>query len=168
VSVAAFVLVAAGVLLLLVAAAGLFLLPDALTRQHAATKSGTLALGLILIGAAVYAGDAGWAWRVAAILALLVVTLPVASHMLAQAGRANPGAEARLPEESAPCTARSPPRSGAGGRQFAGRTACCPTGARPFGVANGPSSSPEPPAGGAFRGRDRGRKREMAADVFRS
>ncbi|MCU0990178.1 MAG: monovalent cation/H(+) antiporter subunit G [Xanthomonadales bacterium] len=81
----AFVLVAAGVLLLLVAAAGLFLLPDALARQHAATKSGTLALGLILVGAAVYAGDAGWAWRVAAILALLVVTLPVASHMLARA-----------------------------------------------------------------------------------
>ena len=81
----AFVLVAAGVLLLLVAAAGLFLLPDALARQHAATKSGTLALGLILVGAAVYAGDAGWAWRVAAILVLLVVTLPVASHMLARA-----------------------------------------------------------------------------------
>jgi multicomponent Na+:H+ antiporter subunit G len=56
-----------------------------LARQHAATKSGTLALGLILVGAAVYAGDAGWAWRVAAILTLLVVTLPVASHMLARA-----------------------------------------------------------------------------------
>lgn len=78
-------LVAAGVLLLLVAAAGLFLLPDALARQHAATKSGTLALGLILAGAAIHTGDAGWAWRVAAILALLVVTLPVASHMLARA-----------------------------------------------------------------------------------
>ena len=84
-SVIAFALVLLGVLLLLVAAAGLFLLPDALSRQHAATKSGTLALGLILIGAALYAGDAGWAWRVAAILVLLVVTLPVASHMLARA-----------------------------------------------------------------------------------
>lgn len=81
----ALLLIAAGVLLLLVAAAGLFLLPDALARQHAATKSGTLALGLILAGAAIHAGDAGWAWRVAAILALLVVTLPVASHMLARA-----------------------------------------------------------------------------------
>lgn len=84
-TVLAFALVAAGVLLLLVAAAGLFLLPDALARQHAATKSGTLAMGLMLVGAAIYAGDAGWAWRVAAILALLVVTLPVASHMLARA-----------------------------------------------------------------------------------
>jgi multicomponent Na+:H+ antiporter subunit G len=84
-TVLAFVLVALGVLLLLVAAAGLFLLPDALSRQHAATKSGTLALGLILIGAAVQAGDAGFSWRIGAVLVLLVITLPVASHMLARA-----------------------------------------------------------------------------------
>ena len=81
----ALLLVAAGVLLLLVAAAGLFRLPDALARQHAATKSGTLALGLILAGAAIHAADGEWGWRIAAILALLVVTLPVASHMLARA-----------------------------------------------------------------------------------
>lgn len=84
-SVVALVLVAAGVLLLLVAAAGLFLLPDALARQHAATKSGTLALGLILAGAAIHAADAAWTWRIVAILALLIVTLPVASNMLARA-----------------------------------------------------------------------------------
>ncbi len=84
-SVAGTVLVVLGVLLLLVAAAGLFLLPDALASQHAATKSGTLALGLILIGAALYSGEEGWWWRVVAILVLLVVTLPVASHMLARA-----------------------------------------------------------------------------------
>jgi multicomponent Na+:H+ antiporter subunit G len=96
----AFVLVALGVLLLLVAAAGLFLLPDALSRQHAATKSGTLALGLILIGAAVQAGDAGFSWRVGAVLVLLVVTLPVASHMLARAAARHAYSEAEL--ESAP------------------------------------------------------------------
>lgn len=84
-SIVAFILVALGVLLLLVAAAGLFLLPDALARQHAATKSGTLALGLILIGAALHAGESGFTGRVVAILVLLVITLPVASHMLARA-----------------------------------------------------------------------------------
>lgn len=84
-SAVAFALIAAGVLLLLVAAAGLFLLPDALARQHAATKSGTLALGFILVGTAAYAGDPAWVWRSAAILALLLVTLPVASHLLARA-----------------------------------------------------------------------------------
>jgi multicomponent Na+:H+ antiporter subunit G len=74
-----------GVLLLMVAAAGLFLLPDALSRQHAATKSGTLSLGLILVGAALYSGAPGWWWRVAVILVMLLITLPVASHMLARA-----------------------------------------------------------------------------------
>ena len=77
-------LLALGVLLLLVAAAGLLILPDALARQHAATKSGTLALGLILLGAALLAESDGFGWRVAAIL-LLLVTLPVASHGLARA-----------------------------------------------------------------------------------
>jgi Multisubunit Na+/H+ antiporter, MnhG subunit len=96
IAVIAFVLVAAGVLLLLVAAAGLFLLPDALARQHAATKSGTLALGLILAGAALYAGDAGWTWRVLAILVLLVITLPVASHMLARAAARHAYSEQEL------------------------------------------------------------------------
>lgn len=75
----------AGLALLLVAAAGLFLLPDALARQHAATKSGTLALGIILVGTTLAAETGGWAWRVAVILVLLIVTLPVSSHMLARA-----------------------------------------------------------------------------------
>lgn len=84
-SVLGFVLASAGVLLLAVAALGLFLLPDALSRQHAATKSGTLALGLLLAGAAIVAGDPAWWWRVVLILVFLLLTLPVASHMLARA-----------------------------------------------------------------------------------
>lgn len=78
-------LAAFGCILLVVAAAGLFLLPDALARQHAATKGGTLALSAILVGTALSGGDAGWWWRVAIIVALLFVTLPVSSHMLARA-----------------------------------------------------------------------------------
>jgi multicomponent Na+:H+ antiporter subunit G len=84
-SVAGFVIAVLGVGLLIVAAIGLFRLPDALSRQHAATKSTTLALGLILIGAAIHAPDEGWWWRVTALLLLLLATLPVASHMLARA-----------------------------------------------------------------------------------
>jgi multicomponent Na+:H+ antiporter subunit G len=79
------VLLILGLALLVIAAAGLFLLPDALSRQHAATKSGTLALALILIGAALWAQQPGWAWRVVVILVLLLLTLPVASQMLARA-----------------------------------------------------------------------------------
>ncbi len=91
------VLIALGVTLLVVAAAGLFVLRDALARQHAATKAGTLAVGVILVGIALAAGGgAGWWWRVAAIEAWLLVTLPVASHMLARAAyRAGPASGTR-------------------------------------------------------------------------
>ena len=81
----------AGIVLLLVAAIGLFRLPDALARQHAATKSVTLALGMVLLGLALHqqgvdAALAGSWWsRVGVIVVLLLATLPVASHMLARA-----------------------------------------------------------------------------------
>lgn len=79
------ILVAMGVALLVLSALGLFLLPDALSRQHAATKSATLALGLLLAGVGVHAADAAWWGRVVVIVALLILTLPVAAHMLARA-----------------------------------------------------------------------------------
>ncbi|MCC7035316.1 MAG: monovalent cation/H(+) antiporter subunit G [Acidobacteria bacterium] len=78
-------LVVIGAALLVVAGLGLFLLPDALARQHAATKAGTLALGATMAGIAVIGGTPGWWWRAAAIVLLLFATLPVSSHMLARA-----------------------------------------------------------------------------------
>lgn len=74
-----------GCAVLLVAAAGLFRLRDAVSRQHSATKAGTLGLGLILAGAALIGGDWAWAGRLLAIAVILFATLPVASHMLARA-----------------------------------------------------------------------------------
>ena len=82
--------------LLVVAAFGLFRLPDALARQHAATKSGTLALGLILVGVAAHAGEPGWWIRVALIIGFLFATLPVASHMLARAAARELGSSVPL------------------------------------------------------------------------
>ena len=79
------VVVGLGVALLVVSAIGLFRLPDALARQHAATKSTTLALGFVLVGTALLAGDTGWWIRVGMILFFLVITLPVSSHVLARA-----------------------------------------------------------------------------------
>jgi multicomponent Na+:H+ antiporter subunit G len=74
-----------GTALLVVAALGLWTLPDALARQHAATKAGTLSLALLLVGAGLLAGVEGWWWRIGVVVVLLVCTLPVASHMLARA-----------------------------------------------------------------------------------
>jgi multicomponent Na+:H+ antiporter subunit G len=74
-----------GVALLLVSAIGLFRLPDALARQHAATKSTTLAVGLVLLGVALHRNELAVWLRVALLLGFLVFTLPIAAHLLARA-----------------------------------------------------------------------------------
>jgi multicomponent Na+:H+ antiporter subunit G len=98
----ALIIAVAGVLLLVVAALGLFLLPDALSRQHAATKSATLALGLLLIGVGLHVNDPAWWGRIVAILALLLMTLPVASHMLARAAARHAYTKAELRDADRP------------------------------------------------------------------
>lgn len=79
------VLAVVGGLLLVFAAFGVIVLPDALARQHAATKAGTLALALICVGVMLMIGEVAWTGRLLVILAVLLATLPVASHMLARA-----------------------------------------------------------------------------------
>ncbi len=78
-----------GLAMLVVAALGLFTLPDALSRQHAATKAGTIAIGFILLAVGLWKPDFSWWWRIFAIMGLLMATLPVASHLLARAAAAN-------------------------------------------------------------------------------
>lgn len=80
-----------GAALLAVAALGLLRLPDALARQHAATKAATLALGVMLAGLAVLQPSWEWWIRIGALVALLAATLPIASHALARA--AAPGTD---------------------------------------------------------------------------
>jgi multicomponent Na+:H+ antiporter subunit G len=74
-----------GTLMLVVAAVGVVKLPDALSRQHAATKAGTLALALLCLGAVLSAPAEGSGWRLLAIVLVLLLTMPVASHLLARA-----------------------------------------------------------------------------------
>jgi multicomponent Na+:H+ antiporter subunit G len=89
-----FLLLGAG--LLVVAAWGVVALPDALARQHAATKAGTLALALVCVGAMLASADIEWAWRLVLILGFLLATLPVASHLLARAAVREAGDQAQL------------------------------------------------------------------------
>lgn len=84
-SIVAVILIGIGAALLVIAAWGVIVLPDALSRQHAATKAGTLALALVLIGAWLLMPNSDWAWRLLLILGFLLTTLPVASHLLARA-----------------------------------------------------------------------------------
>jgi multicomponent Na+:H+ antiporter subunit G len=79
------VLLGLGAVLLVIAAWGVIILPDALSRQHAATKAGTLAIALVILGAWMLMPTAEWGWRLGLILGFLLATLPVASHLLARA-----------------------------------------------------------------------------------
>lgn len=86
-------LLVAGALLLVIAAWGVIQLPDALSRQHAATKAGTLALALVCTGAILMVPEGEWLWRLLLILGFLLATLPVASHLLARAAVREAGME---------------------------------------------------------------------------
>lgn len=103
------VIIGLGVLLLVVSAIGLFRLPDALARHHAATKSGTLALGLVLVGVALAAGEPGWWLRVGLILSFLLATLPVAAQMLARAAAREAHEDAELRDAPHVGADRPPP-----------------------------------------------------------
>ena len=95
-TVAGALLIGAGALLLVIAAWGVVTLPDALSRQHAATKAGTLALAFVFAGALLLSPSSAWAWRLAVILGFLMTTLPLASHLLARAAVAEAGLEDAL------------------------------------------------------------------------
>lgn len=90
-------------LVLLIAAIGILRLPDALARQHAATKAGTLAVSLFAVGLALVAGETAWTWRLLVLVTILLTTLPLASHALARAGviegKRSQNAASRLPGE---------------------------------------------------------------------
>lgn len=83
--VVAALLLLTGTVLMVIAAWGVVSLPDALARQHAATKAGTLAASVICLGAMAVFMDPGWSVRLLAIVVFLLATLPVSSHLLARA-----------------------------------------------------------------------------------
>ncbi|BDD86498.1 monovalent cation/H(+) antiporter subunit G [Desulfofustis limnaeus] len=74
-----------GAFFCLMAAVGVARLPDALTRMHAATKAGTLGVGLLVVAEAVVFQELGIALRAASIILLLLFTTPVAAHLIGRA-----------------------------------------------------------------------------------
>ncbi|MBC8131323.1 MAG: monovalent cation/H(+) antiporter subunit G [Rhizobiaceae bacterium] len=69
----------------LVAAIGLLRLPDLYTRMHAASKAGSVGVGLILLALALVAD--GWPEALRALAAILffLLTTPISAHLLAKA-----------------------------------------------------------------------------------
>src|SRR5690606_36547180 len=81
----ALLLKVAGFVFLFAAALGLLRFKDPLQRMHAATKAGTVGAGLSVAGAALTSGD-GLTMAVAAFtFVFLVLTVPVAGHLLGRA-----------------------------------------------------------------------------------
>ena len=75
----------AGSAFALLAAVGVLRMPDVFTRMQASTKASTLGLACLLIGAALQMGDFASLIRVASIGAFVLLTTPVAAHVIARA-----------------------------------------------------------------------------------
>jgi multicomponent Na+:H+ antiporter subunit G len=75
----------AGPAFALLAAVGVLRMPDVFTRMQASTKASTLGLGCLLIGAALQFGDFESFIRVMTIGAFVLLTTPVAAHVVARA-----------------------------------------------------------------------------------
>lgn len=74
-----------GSLFILLSAIGLLRMPDLFTRMSATTKASTLGIGLVLIGTAIFWGDIGVAARALSIIIFLLLTAPVAAHIIGRA-----------------------------------------------------------------------------------
>ena len=70
----------------LIAALGVLRLPDFFLRMHAATKAGVAGAGLVLVGVAFAEPSVGMWVKVALAIAFLLLTTPIAGHLLARAG----------------------------------------------------------------------------------
>jgi multicomponent Na+:H+ antiporter subunit G len=69
----------------LLAAIGVLRMPDVFTRMQASTKASTLGLGCLLLGAGLQLGEFSSFVRVASIGAFVLLTTPVAGHVIARA-----------------------------------------------------------------------------------
>lgn len=83
--IAIMILVTLGALFVLLAALGIVRMPDLYLRISVTTKAATLGVGMILIGAAVYFGEASITTRALAIVFFLLLTAPVGAHLIGKA-----------------------------------------------------------------------------------
>lgn len=75
-----------GALFMLLASIGVLRMPDLPMRMHATTKAGALGAGLIMLGVAIYFASSEVTARVLAIIGFIMLTAPVAAHVIGRAG----------------------------------------------------------------------------------
>lgn len=78
-------LLVTGSVFTLIAAIGMMRFPDLLLRMHAATKAGTMGVGLILIGVIIH--FMAWEVTIKSIITITFtfITVPIGAHMIARA-----------------------------------------------------------------------------------
>ncbi|MGM0564056.1 MAG: monovalent cation/H(+) antiporter subunit G [Pseudomonadota bacterium] len=75
-----------GATLMVLAAIGVLRLPDLPTRMHASTKAAAMGAMLIMTGVGLHFAE-GVVWaRVLAIILFILITAPIAAHVIARAG----------------------------------------------------------------------------------
>lgn len=74
-----------GAFFMFLAGLGMLRMPDLFLRMSSTAKAGTLGAGLILLGAAVHFDNFGIYTRAIAISVFLLLTAPVAAHMIGRA-----------------------------------------------------------------------------------
>ena len=78
-----------GTILMLISALGVVRMPDLYLRMSSSTKSSTIGVGTVLLATAVYFNELGIASRAIAVIFFLVLTAPVAAHMMGRAAYFN-------------------------------------------------------------------------------
>ena len=78
-------LITLGAFFTLMAGLGLVRMPDLFLRMSASTKAATLGVGCTLLGVALYFGDFATFIRAGAIVVFLLLTAPVAAHLIGRA-----------------------------------------------------------------------------------
>jgi len=79
----------------LIAAIGVLRFPDLYTRLHAASKAGAVGGGMVLLAVALVSFDGAIAMRALLGIGFLLLTTPVAAHLLARAHYQSQGRSAR-------------------------------------------------------------------------
>lgn len=79
------ILVGIGAFFMFVAALGIVRMPDLFLRMSATSKAATLGVASVLLATAVHFGDLGIASRAVATIFFLLLTTPVAAHIIARA-----------------------------------------------------------------------------------
>lgn len=74
-----------GVIFMIIAALGILRLPDFYIRMSAITKAGTMGVGLIVVGIAIYFNELLIATKSFVIISFMMLTAPVGAHIIARA-----------------------------------------------------------------------------------